>query len=104
MNERKFEYIDREKAIKELTDWKWGLDETCVMQAIGCVPAEDVAPVVRGNWEISEIDLGFCESIGRNYKMKKYKCPVCGYETGTQAEKFVCCPLCTTRMDGDSDA
>lgn len=93
MNERKFEYIDREKAIKELTDWKWGLDETCVMQAIGCVPAEDVAPVVRGNWRYFK-------------KRNKAVCTNCSFERELD-ENFgaaVACPNCGARMDGDSDA
>ena len=64
------------------------------------LPAADVIPVKRAHWIISETDYGFCEAIGKNYKERKYKCSACGYETGTQAEKFICCPICTAKMDG----
>lgn len=86
MNERKFEYIDREKAIKELTDWKWGLDETYVMQAIGCVPAEDVAPVVHGKWVDDGKPLPFCSECQHRWGKHNY------------------CPHCGARMDGDPNA
>lgn len=97
MNERKFEYIDREKAIKELTDWKWGLDATCVMQAIEYVPAEDVAPIVRGRWIRKPSEIGTIDVE---------KCSVCGCEM-TERNQFwdaKTCPICSARMDGDSDA
>lgn len=114
MNKNPIEYIDRELAelaLFEAENECAGMDEKTVenifalaKNKLDSVQKADVAPVVRRNWGISEIDLGFCEAIGRDYKMKKYSCPVCGYETGTQAEKFICCPICTARMDGDSDA
>ena len=63
-------------------------------------PMENVAPVVHGHWEVEKEDWGFCEAIGRNHVHRKFRCSVCGYETGDQAEKFVCCPICTARMDG----
>ncbi len=114
MNKTTIEYIDRDLAELALLEAEIEcveMDKKTVenifalaKNKLDSVKKADVAPVARGNWEISEIDLGFCEAIGRNYKMKKYKCPVCGYETGTQAEKFVCCPVCATRMGGASDA
>lgn len=114
MNKTQIEYIDRELAELALVEAEnecVGMDEKTVenifalaKNKLDSVQKADVEQIVRGNWEISEIDFGFCEAIGRNYKMKKYKCSVCGYETGTQAEKFVCCPVCATRMDGDSNA
>ena len=58
-----------------------------------------VEPVVYGHWEIEEVDWGFCEATGRRHIHKKFKCSVCGYTTGDQAEKFVCCPICTAKMD-----
>ena len=58
-----------------------------------------VEPVVYGHWEIEEVDWGFCEATGRRHIHKKFKCSVCGYTTGDQAEKFVCCPNCGAKMD-----
>lgn len=65
----------------------------------GTIEKEDVEPVIHGKWEIEEVDYGYCDAIKKNFKANKYKCSVCGYETGTQAEKFICCPICTARMD-----
>lgn len=76
--------------------------EMCVgaIKAVREVRPANVIRAKRAHWIVSETDYGFCESIGKNYKGRKYKCSACGYETGTQAEKFVCCPICTAKMDG----
>ena len=99
------EYISR-KAVEEMIE-----DAQIISDGENCgyctedieissIPAVNVIPVKRAHWIISETDYGFCESIGKNYKERKYKCSACGYETGTQAEKFICCPICTAMMDG----
>lgn len=90
-------YIDAEK-FKSMHMCCGYIDEMSEEQ-FDSFPASDVVPIKRAHWIVSETDYGFCESIGKNYKEKKYKCSACGYETGTQAEKFVCCPICTATMD-----
>ena len=70
-----------------------------VKAVLRSLPAADVEKVVHGRWIVSDIDYGFCDAIKKNYAAKEYQCSVCGYKTGNQAEKFVCCPICTARMD-----
>ena len=100
------EYISKDLALKRFEEIK----NSCVslkdfvyldgvMAVLDCVPVADVAPVVHGRWEVEEEDWGFCEETGDRHIHKKFKCSVCGYTTGDQAEKFVCCPICTAKMD-----
>lgn len=63
----------------------------------------DVAPVRHGRWIGSEMNFGYCDIIQKEYIAKKYICSECGYETGDQAKKFVCCPICMARMDKESE-
>lgn len=113
------EYIERQLAENELgkamprletpdgrgeRDYEIEIAQAAFVDAIGVIqrlPAADVAPVVRGHWEVEKEDWGFCEAIGRNHVHRKFRCSVCGYETGDQAEKFKCCPICTALMGGD---
>lgn len=66
---------------------------------IASLSAADVAPVRHGRWIVSEMNLGYCDIIQKEYIAKKYTCSECGYETGDQANKFACCPICMARMD-----
>lgn len=74
-------------------------------QRIKRLPAADVAEVRRGQWIVTDVDWGYSDAAGKNFVSHKYTCSVCGYETGDQGEKFVCCPMCMSRMDKeDKDA
>ena len=66
-------------------------------------PAADVVGVRHGRWIVSEMNLGYCDIIQKEYIAKKYTCSECGYETGDQANKFACCPICMARMDKEAD-
>lgn len=70
--------------------------------AIKGIPAADVAPVKHGRWIVSEVNFGYCDIIQKEYTAKKYTCSECGYETGDQAEKFACCPICMACMDKEA--
>ena len=67
------------------------------------MPAADVAPVRHGRWIGSEMNFGYCDIIQKEYIAKKYICSECGYETGDQAKKFICCPICMARMDKEDE-
>lgn len=61
------EYIDREAAMAAVCHaWAKGLEPT---QYIEAIPAADVAPVVRGQWEFGEMDV-----MGTTVK-----CSCCGW-------------------------
>lgn len=103
------EYISKQIAVEELENLRqqYEMHDDCdelvarkCKNAVSALPAADVAPVVHGHWETEEEDWGFCAPLGRNLIHRKFTCSVCGYITGDQAEKFVCCPICTARMDG----
>lgn len=96
------EYIKREDAINLL--WLFA-DESCasVVSDFESLPAADVAEVRHGRWIISEMNFGYCDIIQKEYIAKKYTCSECGYETGEQAKKYVCCPICMARMDKEVD-
>lgn len=70
-----------------------------IIDEIENMDAADVAEVRHGRWIISEMNFGYCDIIQKEYTAKKYTCSECGYETGDQAKKFVCCPICMARMD-----
>ena len=71
--------------------------DVCVAGA----PTVDAAPVVHGNWILEEVEFGISPITNEKVISPKYRCSNCGYETGKQAERFVCCPLCTARMRKD---
>lgn len=94
------DYIEREAAQSAV----WEEDnQTDMILAIGSLPAADVAPVRHGRWIGSEMNFGYCDIIQKEYIAKKYICSECGYETGDQAKKFVCCPICMARMDKEDE-
>ena len=85
------EYIKRE-AVIDLITRRYENPEICT-QEINSIPAADVAPVVRGRWEIV---------VGSNGKehMVCTRCRVSQDLTGV----FTYCPNCGAKMDGgDSD-
>ena len=67
-------------------------DAICCLEHI---PAADVAPVVHGRWEAKGYVCGESE----------FECSVCHKtEWRTRISRFMWCPFCGARMDGDSDA
>ena len=107
------DYIEREAALavcqKEyeerlsMADWCGDTAAWNIGSAIKNMPAADVAPVRHGRWIGSEMNFGYCDIIQKEYIAKKYICSECGYETGDQAKKFVCCPICMARMDKEDE-
>ena len=96
------EYIEKAVALEALS--KSGV--TCNMRAhkiVASIQAADVVEVRHGRWIVSEMNLGYCDIIQKEYIAKKYTCSECGYETGDQANKFACCPICMARMDKEAD-
>ena len=95
------EYIER-AAVIDLITRRYELPELCTHE-INSIQAADVAEVRHGRWIVSEMNLGYCDIIQKEYIAKKYTCSECGYETGDQANKFACCPICMARMDKEAD-
>lgn len=93
------QYIDRAKLMGVLTEGETqkklrsGTGEEAYMAVLGIVnfaPAEDVAPVVRGEWLLKHIGAG-------HY----WECSVCHTNPCiyvTEHTKF--CPNCGAKMDG----
>ena len=95
------EYIKREDALAAVRDNEG--DDIAI--DILLIPAADVAEVRHGRWIVTDVDWGYSDAAGKNFVSHKYTCSVCDYETGDQGEKFVCCPMCMSRMDKeDKDA
>lgn len=94
------EYIEK-SAIKNLLERYGATDDA--MALIDTIPAADVAEVRHGRWIVTEANFGYCDIIQKEYIAKKYTCSECGYETGEQAKKFACCPICMARMDKEAD-
>ena len=93
------EYIEKGAALAAMS--KHGITRNMrANKAVAAVPSSDVAPILRAHWIISKEDYGVSPLTENRVEHVKYTCSNCGYETGTQAEKFVCCPICTARMDG----
>ena len=67
------------------------------------LPAADVVEVRHGQWIVTDVDWGYSDAARKNFVSHKYTCSVCGYETGDQGEKFVCCPMCMSRMDKEDE-
>lgn len=94
------EYIER-AVVKTLLERYGATDDA--MALIDTIPAADVAEVRHGRWIVTEANFGYCDIIQKEYIAKKYTCSECGYETGEQAKKFACCPICMARMDKEAD-
>lgn len=109
------EYIEKSVAIKKFENYRRDCEEEnderaaqifgdCVYELLD-IPAADVAEVRHGRWIVTDVDWGYSDAAGKNFVSHKYTCSVCDYETGDQGEKFVCCPMCMSRMDKeDKDA
>lgn len=97
------EYIKKSIAIAIVSDSAdmYPFEKNEAIRRIEDSTPADVAPVVHGNWILEEVDYGISPITNEKVISSKYKCSNCGYETGKQAEKFVCCPLCTARMRKD---
>ena len=85
------------------TESRRGISPDDVDFGVDKIPAADVAEVRHGRWIIFEMNFGYCDIIQKEYIAKKYTCSECGYETGEQAKKFVCCPICMARMDKEDE-
>lgn len=90
------EYIERDFALDVVK--RTSGDYATAFCEIAHHKAADVAPVVHGNWIPEEVKFGISLITNEKVISMKYRCSNCGYETGKQAERFVCCPLCTARM------
>ena len=94
------EYISRADAL-EITTRTCG-DYATAFSEIRKLPAADVAPVVHGEWMLSDDDW---------YSLTTIQCSICGeewcFETDDDVRllNYKYCPNCGARMDGgDSDA
>lgn len=94
------EYIER-AVVKTLLERYGATDDA--MALIDTIPAADVAEVRHGRWIVTEANFGYCDIIQKEYIAKKYTCSECGYETGEQAKKFACCPICMARMGKEDE-
>ena len=100
------EYIERAALKRELAPYEendFSQQMDVILAIVDAQPAADVVEVRHGRWIVSEMNLGYCDIIQKEYIAKKYTCSECGYETGDQAKKFVCCPICMARMDKEVD-
>lgn len=96
------EYIDKEKAIKLLTDsmdayGTFSVERSIYMtakQKIKNIPAVDVAPVVHANW----IYLDECSNAGVYCSCCHKKVYRGDYANQKLKSKY--CPNCGARMDG----
>ena len=92
-------YIEREEAIMTAMNYDGNGNAQDASQdiaaALGCIPAADVRPVVRGQWEyIKDTYFGFTD-VG-------YRCSQCGR---TYSEQDFCafhyCPNCGAKMEAN---
>ena len=86
------EYIDREKIFGVWRRIPAPASEVSLAAAIHQTPAEDVAPVVHGNWIRIDTDG---EAIS--------KCSVCKFPVSTFWNESNYCPNCGAKMDGGKD-
>ena len=102
------EYIKREDAINAIKSWA---SNHVIINLIEKIPAEDVAPVRHGKWEIETI-REYELSYGTTAYEPIYKCSVCGISTESylrldepimpeDADFPRFCPHCGARMDGE---
>lgn len=102
MENKKIEYIDRErlkKAISADCQHLFSFDESfydIVMNDIDEIPASDVAPLVHGKWVEEKYET---ISRTRNRKIINTKnwCSVCNKSNGKKKDNY--CPNCGAIMD-----
>ena len=79
------DYIEREAALAqthEINITEVGYRHRCIdPQAIREIPAADVAPVRRGEWEDGH-SVVFCSVCGEQSEWKTPYCPMCGAKMG----------------------
>lgn len=100
------EYIEREALKHELAPYEendFSQQMDVILAIVDAQPTADVVEVRHGRWIVTEANFGYCDIIQKEYIAKKYTCSECGYETGEQAKKFACCPICMARMDKEAD-
>ena len=104
-------YIDAVTTAEKISD-KFNIPMAELVDVFAEIPAADVQPVKRGEWEETHISL--CKWIpedkkeeGHSFYMAEMKCSCCKrYNTVTFAltlNKPDFCQLCGTRMDGDPE-
>ena len=91
------EYIDKEKAMKLLTDsmYAYGtfsVEHMIARQKIKNIPAEDVAPEVHGKWIFNHMTgeksyYADCSNCNKEYFFENY------------LKEFNYCPNCGAKMD-----
>lgn len=87
------EYIGREATLKEVESAiMWGCTAVGLYEVIENIPATDVVPVRRGQWEIV---------VGSNGK--EYMACTCCRVSQDLTGVFTYCPNCGCRMDGGDD-
>lgn len=97
------EYIEREALLDSICHETCriafcGATNCAFMAKVCSAPAADVAPVVRGRWEMRP--TGMATDTGPEYKAY---CTVCNEPNKQYQPPF--CPHCGAKMDGgDSDA
>ena len=93
------EYIDREKVIRAFSDFVWntcnGLRWNDAVAIVKDMPAEDVKPVLHGEW----IEHGECNQR-QVYEVWYYECSRCG---GVSGIAFDYCPNCGSDMRGNDN-
>lgn len=88
------EYISRKSAEGAVRD-HW-CDSSRMMEAIRCIPAADVAPVVHGEWiRCNASLLTHCQCGAYPVNLAWYRCSVCG-RTAPKKEPYC---HCGARMD-----
>lgn len=87
------EYIKREDVVKRLENL-FQLQAVTAKAIVNAIPAADVKPVVRGEWEMKPDHYGFFEEIP--------VCSVCGCTTKMR-ETYSFCPNCGADMRDAED-
>ena len=95
------DFILREAAIKRMKELHFGCKDFHIcggvlleLNALEAIPAADVRPVVRAEWEITEHDSGSGKIC--------FHCPECGAdEWRFRCDKTNFCPNCGADMRGD---
>lgn len=104
------EYIERDELIRDFSEaavhclhWDKKGEARGYIGARELVMSKssaDVAPVQHGYW--IKTDKGLREyTDGTTHRIYACDCSICGFHTGNQGTRFIFCPMCGTKMDGD---